>query len=461
MIIILYVMDSLRPDFLSCYGYERATSPHIDELAREGVLFANAFAQSTWTRASGASLLSSTYPSVHGLSTLRDALSVSVPVIPEMVKAAGFKTVALTTMGNISPFFGFGRGFDHFVEIYREEGVTERRRKIKFAGRERRHFRTVGEDMPIVTSEDINRFLFSFLKEGLGSNLFFFVWSLDTHDPYFHRDPSLARFSSSEEIWLTRDLKKMHSEKERESLRNMYADMIYHNDVHIGVLAKTLKELNLFDETLFILTGDHGESFGEHGANSHGGAPYEEVIRVPLIMKFPRSQFSGRVAGLVQHIDIVPTILEYAGVAGDGMQLQGKSLLPLIKNGEEVNPWVFAETQLHANLPKYICMRNHEYKYMEIRPGKFKFHKSILQTLSPLVLSFMKKKLLFCVRDDPLEKMNVLGKHKERMKDFQQRLQSFLKDNERISRGSRKETCVNTGMNEEVAKQLKAMGYFD
>jgi arylsulfatase A-like enzyme len=463
MIIILYVMDSLRADFLSCYGYEKETSPHIDEMAQESVLFTNAFAQSTWTRASGASLLSSTYPSVHHLCTVRDALPVSIPILSEELKAGGFKTIALTTMGNISPFFGFGRGFNHFIEIYKERTVTEKRQKIKFkrvvGGR---HFRAEGEDMPIVNSEDINHFLLPFLEENKGGNIFVFVWSLDTHDPYFHRDPNIAQFyPCTNEIWLSSDITKMHSEGERENLKAIYADMIYHNDFHLGVLIRVLKEMNLFDQTLFILTADHGESFGEHGVNSHGGAPYDELIRVPLIMKFPSSQFYGKVKSLVQHIDIVPTILESAHVAGDGMLLQGKSLYHLLREKEEVNHFVFTETQLKIELPKYIALRNHDYKYIEAKQGKFRMQRSVLQTLSPLVRSALRKKLFFYVREDPLEKVNILNQRKEMVKEFRLRAQTILKDNKKMSPELKEEMCRGLTADEEVAKQLKAMGYFD
>jgi arylsulfatase A-like enzyme len=462
VIVILYVMDSLRADFLSCYGYGKETSPHIDELAQEGVLFTNAFAHSTWTRASGASLLSSTYPCAHRLRTVCDALSASVPLLPEALKAAGYKTFALTTMGNISPFFGFGRGFDHFVEIYKDKDVTAKRQKIPFSKKGRRHFRRVGEEMPIVTSEDINHFLLPFLREDKGDNLFFFIWSLDTHDPYFHRDPNLARFHScTKDIWLARDIKNMSSGKDRESLRTIYEDMIYHNDFHLGVLIRALKEMGLFDQTFFILTADHGESFGEHGSNSHGGAPYDELIRVPLIMKFPGSEFRGKRSGLVQHIDIAPTLLEVAHTSGDPMRLQGRSLLPLIREKEEINDLIFVEAQLNVNLPRYIAVRNHDYKYMEAKPGRLSTQGSVLQILSPLIRSVFRKELFFCLREDPRETAKVVRRNKNRAREFRRCAEDIVQESEKLFRGLEKEKTRRTGEDQEVAEQLKVLGYFD
>src|SRR3990172_436138 len=122
-------MDSLRSDFLSCYGYPKETSPHIDRLAQAGVLFKNAFAQSTWTRPAGASILSSTYPSVHGVFTVEDSLHAAIPLLPGQLKRKGFETTAISSMGNISPFFGFGRGFDRFVELYKEEKLMAKRER--------------------------------------------------------------------------------------------------------------------------------------------------------------------------------------------------------------------------------------------------------------------------------------------------------------------------------------------
>ena len=123
MVIILYVMDSLRPDFLSCYGHRRETSPNIDSLAQDGVVFLNAFAQSTWTRASAASILTSLYPSVHGVLTLQDHFNSELDTLQGHLHSRGFETLAFTTMKNRSPYFGYHQGFEEFVEVIRQVGL--------------------------------------------------------------------------------------------------------------------------------------------------------------------------------------------------------------------------------------------------------------------------------------------------------------------------------------------------
>ena len=457
-------MDSLRPDFLSCYGYERETSPNIDALAREGVLFESAFAQSTWTRPSGASILSSTYPSVHGVFTLDDSLHGVIPLLPGQLKMEGFETIAISSMGNISPVFGFGRGFDHFAELYKEEKLMAKRERIRVKDSSwEKHFKVQTDEVPIATSEDINDFLFPILETRKGKNLFIFIWSIDTHSPYFHRNGELARFCLSDEVWSPKAIESEYTEEGMNRIKLIYEDMIYHNDYHIGLLIKKLKELNLFEQTLFILTSDHGEAFREHGFNSHGGAPYDELIQVPLIMRFPQSRFSGPISGLVQHIDVAPTILEYANVSRKGMLLQGKSLFPLLANQSKVNEFIFVETQLSKKLQKMTALRDSEYKYVEIERGEFTLREWIKEkdSLWPLVWVIFKPRLLFCVRDDPSEKMDLFRKEKKIVNRFRSQMNLIRRHNcealnelERVG-----EKFVEP--DEAVAKQLKALGYLD
>lgn len=471
MIIILYVMDSLRADFLSCYGSGRQTSPRIDALAEGGVLFQNSFVQSTWTRASAASLLTSTYPSVHRLRTLRDALPKTIPTLPERLKAMGFLTIGVSAMGNISPFFGFGRGFDRFVEVYKEPRVWEKRTKVKFRGlKGELHFRDKGDEVPIVTSEDLHESLLSFLVENRGKDLFALVWSLDTHDPYFHRDPGLARFASpADRIFSAKEVTEMTSEKERQGLRDLYSDMIYYNDHHLGLLVERLKNLGLFEETFLLLTGDHGESFGEHGMNSHGGPPYDEMIRVPLVMVFPRSQFRGRVPELVQQIDIMPTVLDFVNAASGGPPInlplgppmQGKSLLPLLQGNEPVNRFVFVDTQLREDAPRALALRTLDYKYMEIRPGKFNREKPFEEVSRRLVWTLSKPRSLFCLARDPAEQTNLIKTEKVMARALRLDLETLLAENEKYSRQVKPEKTEKRPSDPEVAKQLQALGYFE
>ena len=462
MIVILYVMDTLRPDFLSCYGYPKETSPNIDRLAREGVLFTNAFAQSTWTRSSAASLLSSTYSSVHGVFGVKDVYPDCLPTLSERLNKGGFRSIAISTMGHISKDLGFGNGFESFIELFKDQKLMEKRAKLDVRTGDRKHSWIVESGyVPICTSEDINQALFPLLNENGKENMFIFLWSIDTHNPYFHRDPDMARSCPpSDAVWSNKELKNMRSDREIQRLKALYEDMIYYNDYHVGALIRQLKNLNLFEQTLFILTGDHGESFHEYGIMGHRAAPYDVLIKIPLIVKFPHAQFSGRIDDLVQHIDLTPTILEYLNMPGKDMYIQGKSLLPLLMRQEKVNEFVFAEFQRNERLPKYTALRTIDYKYVEARSGKFAIKRPIIPTIRALVKSLIKQRYLFSLQEGG-ENVNIIRQEMKKAKHFQDQMKAILRDNAKISRSVKKVKREETEVSKDVSKQLRALGYFD
>jgi arylsulfatase A-like enzyme len=470
VIVILYIMDSLRADFLSCYGCPHETSPNIDELARQGVLFSNAFAQSTWTRAAGASILSSLYPSVHRVRTHEDYLPSFVPTLPERLGRNGFKTMAVTGMGNISRHFGFARGFDDFVELYKERTVMEKRKivPVKGTGWEI-HFKVDTDDVPIATSEDINEFVLSFLRRQKNENSFIFVWSIDTHAPYFHRDPGMRRFAPSAEYVSCEDLAVMKDEKELRRSELIYRDMIYFNDHQIGLLVEELRKMGLYEDMFLIITGDHGEAFGEHGVTCHGKVPHEEQIRVPLIMKFPFSRVTGEVSSIAQHIDIAPTVLDVLGIPADPRGMQGRSLTPVLGDRLKVNDYAFTEYQLKNEFPSYISIRTEEYKYIAVRQPEKEWTKRLRarMRLRPSTRFRHKPMYLFNLKNDPGEKVNILRVEHEKVKSFHAVGKTFYRNNQKTmafleGKAPRQGTHgIDQKPDEEVAKQLKALGYFE
>ncbi len=471
LVIIWYVMDSLRPDFLSCYGHRKETSPNIDKLAHEGVCFTSAFAQTTWTKPSGASMLSSTYPSVHGANGMGDVVPSYLPMVQDLLRRAGFKTVAVSSMGNISPYFGFGKGFDVFVELYKEKRVMEKRRKVIIRNPQwTPHFGEAGDRVPIATSEDINDYVFPLLKEYGDKPLFIFIWSLDTHGPYFHRDMDFARFHPYDDLKLSDEIQRAQSQAEIDLLRGLYEDMIYYNDHHIGILVDMMKELRLYDHSLLILTGDHGEAFGEHGVTSHGKIPHDEQIRVPLIVKFPYSEHSGKVSSIVQHIDIVPTLLNYLGITDGSMLIQGKNVMPALRNQQKVNEYAFVE-YLHRDFPSYVALRTEDHKLMAVRRPEITFRKWLRERkkLWPSPWFVYKPLYLFDVKNDPGESDNIIEKNKAVARQFHTLLKAILRENMRRSRELRRRKVKTMNFNQgeggrsdgEVADQLRALGYFD
>jgi arylsulfatase A-like enzyme len=466
MIVIVYVADSLRPDFLGCYGFHKNTSPNIDKIAEDGVVFDNCFAQSTWTRSSGASILTSTYPSVHKVITINDVLLPKIPTLPTLLKRR-FKNIAVSAMGNISPGFGFDLNFDHFVELYKEDTVIKKR--VTFENKKfwRSHFKS--DFVSIATSEDANEALLPLLEKYIDENVFVMIWSIDTHNPFFHREPELVQFSKEiKPVFWDEDFlhRKIYNKIMRagmiEQRKLLYEDMIYYNDYYIGVLINRLKKLGQYNRALFIITSDHGEGFGEHGQLAHAGIPYDEQIRVPLIIKFPMAKNRQRIGSLVQHIDIMPTILEYLGLERNDMA-QGKSLIQLISGRKKrINNITFSETKLSNNFPKYISLRTDNYKYIKIENPELKFGWSLrdLRSLVRLTIKGKETDKLFFVKKDRAESKNLIGCQPDKVEEFRTILNSFFENNRNIS--SKLGIEGRTGTIEEATRrQLKMLGYID
>jgi len=184
------------------------------------------------------------------------------------------------------------------------------------------------------------------------------------------------------------------------------------------------------------------------------------LIKIPLIMKFPHSQFIGRVDDLVQHIDLAPTILEYFNMPEKDMYIQGKSLLPLLMRQEKVNEFVFAEFQRKEKLPKYTALRTVDYKYIEAKSEDFTIRWSIIQTIRAFVKSVIKQRYLFSLKETG-EKVNIIKQEKKKAKHFQNQMKTILRDNAKISRAVKKVKTGEIEVDQEVSKQLKALGYFD
>lgn len=182
MKIIIYVVDCLRADHVSCYGYHRQTTPNIDALARDGVLFEKAFSPSTWTKPVAASLLTGLYPSAHGLRMRTDILSWNIRTLPELLGEYGYITLAISTIGNVSSSLGFGKGFDSFIDLYKEPSLLTKR-PVADVKHEKLYHEKQGE-VVFPLAEDINEALFPWIKKHINQNFFIFLWAMDPHDPY-------------------------------------------------------------------------------------------------------------------------------------------------------------------------------------------------------------------------------------------------------------------------------------
>jgi arylsulfatase A-like enzyme len=165
----------------------------------------------------------------------------------------------------------------------------------------------------------------------------------------------------------------------------------------------------------------------------------------------------------VQHIDIPPTILEYVGVRTDNMLLQGKSLLPLLRGRSELNDFVFVEYEVNKNFPSYVALRNKQYKYMETRRQRVTLRQWLKEKgrFWPSPWYIYKPTYLFRVSEDSGEKVNRIDEETEIARSFHASMKKIMEENKRLSRGFRKRKRKKKPVDEEIAKQLHALGYFD
>jgi arylsulfatase A-like enzyme len=302
--ILIYVVDTLRADHLSCYGYSRRTSPELDQFAEESAVYTSAYANTPWTRPSGASILTGLYPKNHKTTGRFGKLGQNLSTLPEILTENGYETAAFIGNGNMSKVFGFGRGFKTFEEL---SGIYPRTLNI--------------------TAKEINRRVFNYLKKYEKNEdrnpLFLLIWTMEPHDPYTPRDENKDMFDINRyqpvdtyQIDLMEDVRFGRvslSPSKLEFVKTRYDQEIYENDIAFGQLLDTLKELNLFEDMEIIFTSDHGEQFFEHGGVKHGENVYDESVHIPFVIKSSWLE-PGIHKERVQLSDICPTVLDMAGI---------------------------------------------------------------------------------------------------------------------------------------------------
>jgi arylsulfatase A-like enzyme len=310
--VLLVVIDCLRRDHLGVYGYDRPTSPAIDRLAAHGRVFERAYSTASWTKVAVASIVTGRFPHRHRVLRRSDTLDRNALTLAERLASAGYRTLFLGGNAWISDAFHFEQGYDVF---WMEDGVT---------------------------GADLTRELLGELAPGSDQPFFAYVHFMDVHLPYRtnryndvfvpagtgHPIISWGVLHSS---WVRRRTAAgLMTPQDRARVRGLYDGQIRFVDDQLQTILTGLARQGLLQNTLVIITADHGEEFWEHGNFEHGHSVYDEVLRVPLIMVGPGIP-AGRAKAPVSLVDIAPTILAVAGISDetegfDGSPLNGPTL---------------------------------------------------------------------------------------------------------------------------------------
>ncbi len=292
--VVFVLVDTLRADRLSGYGYERPTSPVLDSIASNGVRFARAQSQSSWTKCSMASLWTGLFPQRTGVTRFDHALPDSATLPAEIFQKAGYTTVGIWRNGWVAPNFGFGQGFDLYLKPTPRTDVAHVERK----GRAEAQLNGTDEDATLTALE--------FLRNNRDAKFLLYVHYMDLHQYVYDDEAAELPFGTS--------------------ISDVYDRSIHWTDRNIGALVGALDELDLSKRTLVVISADHGEAFGEHGSEGHARDLYQEVVHVPMILSLPFRVDGGLVVDpLVRNVDVWPTVLDLLGLPAlpdaDGISL--------------------------------------------------------------------------------------------------------------------------------------------
>jgi arylsulfatase A-like enzyme len=440
--VLLISVDTLRADRLGCYGYARPTTPRIDGLAAQGIRFHQAISQAPWTTPSHTSLLTARYPSSHrvtqGWSTFERflkegrgyrVLAEDAITLAEVLQEHGFRTLALTGGATMAGELGFAQGFDSYRED--SHGLLEAR--------------------PV---------LGAWLEENRDLPFFVFFHTFEVHAPYRHTEMTEGLLTEAQRDAIHRGLgQPEHADSNgfasllrelglfrMEVTSALYDGGIRFTDTVLGSLLEQLRRLGLEDRTLVVFTSDHGEEFGEHDRglfyDDHCQNVYEELIRVPLIMRLPGTIPAGRLVDTpVELVDVAPTILDILDVPV-APAMEGKSLRGLVtghSNGHK--EWTLSEATCDDLETK--ALRRPDLKYIaawEARDGE---HAGIP---GPLV-----RQRLFDLIGDPREKRNLRVDRRRALRAILEGRAAALARNAL--------TATEAPISEDVLERLRGLGY--
>ena len=352
--VILISIDTLRPDRLGCYGYERETSPAIDGLAAEGVLFEDVTSSCPWTLPAHATMLTGLYPSRHGVKNHENRLPPTIPTLATRFAEEGYATLAVVNSHNFDERYGLQQGFERYEYLseWPADGVKS-------------HILNRGEEIAHLAR--------TWLDEGDDRPFFLFLHFFDVHSGYTpepaYRDLFAGEYSgpvdgSTGMMVALRSKKIVLGDADQRHLNDLYDGEIRQFDDILAGLVKFIDESGLGEETLFVVTADHGEEFFEHGSVLHGRTFYQEVIAVPLIVRGPGVPRGVRVGDPVSSVDVAPTILAYAGLGGgDGMDGVDLSRFWSGDGSAPADRLLFAEADhMNAEPDMYRMVRRNRYK---------------------------------------------------------------------------------------------------
>jgi arylsulfatase A-like enzyme len=434
--VIVISLDTARADFLGCYGNGFIQTPHIDRLAKESILFTDCMTVVPTTLASHTALFTGKYPHNHGTPRNGFMINKENVMLPEVLKEAGFHTAGFLGSFALDSRFDFSQGFDHYDEEFEQ-----------FIGRD-------GVDQNQRKAESVTDAVINYLDDkGIPANLFLFAHYFDPHGPYAPPVEYCRMYENNDSYrsWLE-DIQGDLLKWDRNDAINAvcYAGEMTYTDEHVGRLIDYLRQKEILEEAILVITSDHGENFKEHPVNwNHGYTVYQTTMQSICIFRLPGATRAGtRIEQLYSNIDICPTLLAYlgldipGGIDGEAVDLRPGddeiSISARTRFGEATKPHKDVETDPRwFNNRKARCIRSGNYKYIRT--------------------PFKDTEELYDLSKDPYEKTNLLinpsSRNLEKADFLKEQLLTWTDSADPLA------SHFEPGQREETIKRLKSLGY--
>jgi arylsulfatase A-like enzyme len=461
--VILIQADTLRRDHLSFYGHSRDTAPVLARMANEGVRFNNAIANAAWTKVSTPSIMTSLYPSTHGVKLLSDRVPSAATTLAEVYRKAGYATMSLSSV----PFTGQYTNLHQGFELLHESASLS----------------VAGTPLSAKTGREYVDRLLDWLDDHRDVPFFVYLHVFDPHSPYEPYAPYNTKWSNPATMeehrrHVTEVVKVIDDpffrglrlptraevvksgfdpDKYIEQELNWYDGSIRGMDAEMGRLFDHLRRLGVDENTLVVLTSDHGTEFHEHGRIFHGHTLYGELTNIPLVIRWPARVPAGRaIDDLVQSVDIMPTMLDLTGLSHP-QGLQGQSLQPFLAasapaGGSGSWPGWMPRPTISERVPNTPVPRpDNTRESVAIIDGTWKL---IHNTTRPPDLPEFE---LFDYAKDPLNKHNVAADHA----DVVARLSKAITGWRQMALAARLKPDAETtkGLSAEELQRLRSLGY--
>lgn len=434
--IVLIIMDTARQDHLSCYDYGRKTTPVLEKLARNSTVYHKAYTPAGWTSPAHASLFTGLYPIAHGISQENWVLSEELITIAEILSTGGYETIGIVENPVLAVPNNFDQGFQHYHETWIEE---EENPDINIA---------VSIFQKFISSRNQQKPFFTFIN------------FIEPHAPYNSSGPFYETFLSDRSIklehnmWLEYFLGKFEfSEMEISHLLELYDAEILYTDFLIGQIIKSLRKHDLWRDTVFIVTSDHGENISDHEMMDHVFSVHESIIKIPLIIHYPKLFPPGtKDYDPVLLLDIFPTLLHLSGIDKDYFLSQGLDLLENNRGGRKIFAEYYYPTQAINCFP--------EEEQEDIRLERFKRRiKAVIDGGFKFIWGSDGVHELYDLEKDPKEEVNLINEKKfiNQKQMLMEALENYIKNYQINSTISPEDSLGK--MDSKTLEALRALGY--